>query len=183
MSYLKLDDYTVPGYGMTVSISAPLKDEDASGETSSTARAKKGNKGKKLEARCSIPFKQADDLGELMRVAEATENGDGKLYTITNDTANTAGMRQGRFTGTIRADEDEALRKWNVSFSLAEHVSVPEMAESREPGKAAATQTNEGTNIGAPASSSGGESGGDEKLSPFEKFLKAANDFIGPESE
>lgn len=183
MSYLKLDDYTVPGYGMTVAVSAPLKDEDASGETSSTARAKKGNKGKKLEARCSIPFRQAEDMGELMRVAEATENGDGKLYTITNDTANTAGMRQGRFTGTIRADEDELLRKWNVSFTLAEHVSVPEMAEAREPGKSAGVQKNEGTNIGAPASDGGGGDGKDEQLSTTEKVLKWLDDKIGPDSE
>lgn len=181
---LKLDDYTVPGFGLTVSLSATLKDEDASGDTSGTARAKKGNKGKKLEVRVNIPFTRADDMRELMRVAEATSGGDGKLYTITNDTANTAGMRQGRFSGSITVAEADNLRLWEVSFSLAEQVSVPEMAEAREGGKAAAAQTSAGENIG-PADD-GGESGGEaeaqtqEEMGTAEKLLKSLDDWIGP---
>jgi len=46
MSFLKLDDYTVPGFGLNVGFSGPLKDEDASGESSSTARAKKETRAK-----------------------------------------------------------------------------------------------------------------------------------------
>ena len=179
MSFLKLDEYTVPGYGLNVGISAPLKDEDASGETSSTARAKKGNKGKKLEVRLSIRFTDADDLRELMRVAEATNGGDGKVYTVTNDTANTAGMRQARFTGSIRADESENLRKWDVSFTLIEHISVPEMAEGREAKKGSATQKNEGTPLG----SGGEEPAGEEKLTRVEKILQYLNEKIGPEAD
>jgi hypothetical protein len=179
MSFLKLDDYTVPGFGLNVGISAPLKDEDASGESSSTARAKKGNKGKKLEVRLSLRFTDADALRELMRVAEATEGSDGKVYTITNDTANTAGMRQARFTGTIRADEAESLRLWQVSFTLIEHISVPEMAEARQTPKGAASQQNEGAGIGGDAPPEGGE-----KLSWFERnILKPIDQKIGPAAD
>ena len=179
MSFLKLDDYTVPGFGLNVGIAGPLKDEDASGESSSTARAKKGNKGKKLEVRLSIPFADADDLRELMRVAEATEGEAGKVYTVTNDTANVAGMRQARFTGTIRADEAENLRLWEVSFTLVEYISVPEMAESRQSPRAVAAQQNGGDGIGG---GSAPEQGG-ENLSRFERVLKYLDDKIGPRAD
>ena len=179
MSFLKLDDYTVPGYGLVAGVNAPLRDEDASGETSSTARAKKGNKGKKLEVRLSIRFKDADDLRELMRVAEATENGDSKIYTITNDTANTAGMRQGRFTGNIRADEDEGLRKWDVAFTLVEHISVPEMAEAREAGRESGNQANDGAFIGSEDEAATGS----ENLGTVERVLKWLDQKIGPEAD
>ena len=180
MSFLKLDEYTVPGYGLNVGINAPLKDEDASGETSSTARAKKGNKGKKLEVRLSIRFKDADDLRELMRVAEAVDDGDGKVYTVTNDTANTAGMRQARFTGAIRADESEELRKWDVSFTLVEHISVPEMAESRQAPKSSASQQNDGAPVGT---GEGEQAEGDDKLSLVEKILKYLDTTIGADAD
>ena len=87
MSFLILDDFTVPGFGLNVSVSEQLKSEDASGESSSTATAKKGNKGKKLEVRLSLRFRHADDLRQLMRVAEATSGKDGKVYTITREDA------------------------------------------------------------------------------------------------
>lgn len=176
MPYLKLDDYTVPGYGLSVSIRGPLRDEDISGQTSSTASAKKGNKRKKLDVRLSVKFSQADDLRQLMRVAEAEEGGQGKIYTVTNTTANMAGMRQARFTGEIRADENDSLRKWDVSFTLAEHLSVPELAEARQPQRTTATQNSEGETVGAPVE----EEVVEEKLSWFERLLKAANDAIGP---
>ncbi|MCH5144108.1 DNA-binding protein [Desulfovibrio sp. UIB00] len=177
MSFLILDDYTVPGFGLNMSIGAQFKDEDASGETSSTAKADKGKKGKKLEVRLSLRFKDANDLSELMRIAEATENGDGKIYTITNDTANAAGMRQGRFTGNLKVDEDEKLRMWSISFTLAEHVSVPEMEEARQGTRAASTQTNTGASVGSD------EEEKEEELSSIEKVLKYLNEKIGPENE
>lgn len=178
MSFLILDDYTVPGFGLNVGISSQFKDEDASGESSSTAKADKGKKGKKLEVRLSLRFKDANDLRELMRVAEATQSGDGKIYTITNDTANAAGMRQGRFTGSFKADEDEKLRMWSISFTLAEHKSVPEMAEARQTAKPAATQASQGAPVGAQE-----EEEKEESLTATEIILKYLNEKIGPESE
>jgi len=174
MSFLKLDEFTVPGYGLTANLSAALKDEDASGENSGTARAGKGKKGKKLEVTCSLQYIYADRLRELFRVAEAEENGDAKVYTITNDTANSVGMRQVTFRGSIRADMDEVLRKWNISFSLVEHLSVPEMAQAREAKKDTATQGNPG-DVAAPEPP-------EEELGWVEKQIKKLNDVIGPEA-
>lgn len=175
MSFLLLDDFTVPGYGLQVSLSHQFKDEDASGETSSTAKSKKGTKGKKLECKIFIRFKDEADLRALARVAEQTSGGDNTVYSITNRTANAAGMRQGRFSGDFKADEQEGKRCWLVSFALAEHISVPERAESREPAKAATAQQNEGEAVVAAAK---GEEKKDE-LSWFERKLKAVNDALG----
>jgi len=177
VSFLMLDDFTVPGYGLQVGITHKFKDEDASGETSSTAKAKKGTKGKQLDCKIYIRFKDEADLRNLTRVAEQTSGGDNKVYAITNATANVAGMRQGRFSGDFKADEQEGKRCWLVSFSLAEHISVPERAESRETPKEAAAQQNNGEAVSAPVEEK------KEELSWFEKQLKAANSALGDYDE
>ena len=148
--YVLLDGWTVPGYGLTAALSLKLKDEDASGDSSSTSKAKKGNKGKKLEVKTHIRFKDEADLRELYAKAEAMSGGDGQLYTITNRTANATGMRQGRFSGEVKADPQEALFEWIVSFTLAEHKSVPERTEAREEKPAATAPQNEGQTVAPP---------------------------------
>ncbi len=173
MSFLLLDDFTVPGYGLQVSLQNKFKDEDASGETSSTAKAKKGTKGKRLECKIYIRFTDEADLRDLTRVAEQTSKGDNKVYSITNRTANAAGMRQGRFSGDFKADEQESKRCWLVSFTLAEHISVPERAESRETPKSAEAQQNEGESV------SSAKDEQKQELSWFEKELKAVSDALG----
>lgn len=175
MSFLLLNDFTVPGFGLQVSVSHQFKDEDASGETSSTAKTKKGTKGKKLECKIYIRFKDEADLRELTRVAQGTKGGDNTVYSITNRTANAAGMRQGRFSGDFKADEQEGRRCWLVSFTLAEHISVPERAESREAAKSSSAQQNAGEAVAPPPK----EEEKKEGLSWFERQLKAANDALG----
>lgn len=173
MSFMLLDDFTVPGYGLQVSLSNKFKDEDASGETSSTAKAKKGTKGKRLECKIYIRFTDEADLRALTRVAEKTSGGDNKVYAITNRTANAAGMRQGRFSEDFKADEQENLRCWLVSFTIAEHISVPERAESREKAKPSSAQQNEGESV------SSAKDEQKQELSWFERKLKAASDALG----
>lgn len=173
MSFLLLDDFTVPGYDLRVSLAHQFKDEDASGETSSTSKAKKGTKGKRLECKIFIRFKDEADLRELTRAAEQTSGGDNKVYSITNRTANAAGMRQGRFSGDFKADEQDGLRCWLVSFTLAEHISVPERAESRETPKSAEAQQNEGETVAPKAKEE------KQELSWFERKLKTVSDALG----
>jgi len=144
MNFLRLDDFTVPGFDLQVSLGLKFADSDASGDSSSTAKADKGAKGKKLEVKIKIRFRDEADLRGLIRVAEATENADRKVYTLTNGTANAAGMRQAKFSGDFKAEEQEDKRCWQVSFSLAEHISVPERAESREIAREAQAQEADG---------------------------------------
>ncbi len=149
MPYLRLDDFTVPGFDLLVTLGLKFKDADASGDSSSTAKANKGAKGKKLDVKIKIRFRDEEDLRELTRVAEAKAKGDQKIYTVTNRTANAAGMRQAKFTGDFKAEEQEDKRCWQISFCLAEHKSNPELAEGREAAKSATVQQSEGGAVSA----------------------------------
>lgn len=174
--FVLLDDYTVPGYGLKASLSLKLKDEDASGSSSSTSKAKKGNKGKSLEVKTFIRFKDEKDLRELYSKAEAVAEGDGTLYTITNRTANATGMRQGRFSGDMKADPQDGLAAWLVSFTLAEHLSVPERKEKREVKPEATVQQNTGSSVAPPS-----EPEKEPELDWGQRSIKALEDLINGE--
>ncbi|MCL1915635.1 MAG: hypothetical protein FWG17_02855 [Desulfovibrionaceae bacterium] len=45
--------------------------------------------------------------------------------------ANAMGVRQVAFVDAFRVDEQNGLRIWNISLTLAEHNSVPEMIKRR----------------------------------------------------
>lgn len=181
--FLLLDDYTVPGFGLTVSLTLPIKDEDASGDSSSTSKAKKGDKGKKLEVKINIRFKDEAKLTELVAKAEAMSAGDGQIFTVTNRVANAAGMRQGRFSGDFKVDPQQGLAMWTVGFSIAEHKSVPERAEEREATPSTATQQHSGTSVdstAAPAGSTSSSTGTDkeEDLDLFQRGLQKVNNWF-----
>ena len=177
MMFLRLDDYTVPGFGLRVSGAFQLKKADASGETSSTTKADKGTKGKTLTVTTQIRYQDEADLLELIRISEAKGSGEsGKVYTITNTTANAAGIRQVIFADRVSWDEQEGRRCWNVSFTLAEHKSVPERAEARKADKpltAASSSPAAGEGAIAPAEQA------EKEMGWIYKLLKKANDAIG----
>lgn len=177
MSFLRLDNYTVPGFGLIASLSMPFEDEDASGESSNTAKASKGIKAKKLDCKTFLRFTQEAELRRLTMIAQQRVNGDNQIYTLTNRTANAAGMRQARFTGDFRVDEQEDRQCWLVSFSLAEHISIPERAEARTEKKAlpsSTTQEQPGEVVEAEQ-----QTKPEQELSWGERFIKGVNDWIG----
>ena len=176
--FLLLDDYTVPGFDLSASLTLPIKDEDASGDSSSTSKADKGKKGKKLEVKTKIRFKDEDKLTEFMALAEAMSKGDGKLFTITNRIANAGGMRQGRFSGDVKVDPQDGLAMWTLSFSLAEHKSVPERAEQREGTPSVAAQQNNGGKVDATAAPEGSTTE-NEQLDTTQRWLKKLESWWG----
>lgn len=180
MSYLLLDDYRIPGYDLRVGLTLKLKDEDASGETSSTAKVSKGAKGKKLDVQTKIKFSNEQDLKELFRIAEAGANGKQKVYALTNPTGNAVGMRQATFTRDIKVTPQDGVRAWVVDFVLAEHKSIPEMAESRQAKKEESVVQNTGQTVEAPAEATAEKP---EELGTMEKVLKATDDWIGDGKE
>ncbi|MCJ2164668.1 MULTISPECIES: DNA-binding protein [unclassified Pseudodesulfovibrio] len=145
MSFMRLNDYNVPGYGMVVGVSMDIKASDASGETSGTDEVDKGTKAKKVSVSLSIRFADENHLRQLSRVSEAKSNGSRKIYTLTNRTANAVGVRQVRFAENITFQEKDGLQAWDVSFTLKEYLSVPERVEKREKKPEAVAQTSEGT--------------------------------------
>jgi hypothetical protein len=122
---LKLDSMTV---GMTME----LKDQDMSGQSSSTENAEQGDKGKKLSFSGHIPFKSLDTLTLLYQYASAKdENNDRQVYRIGNDLARSLKIRQVKFTGSINATEHTSLLAWVVTFELREYNGVAEQKENR----------------------------------------------------
>jgi hypothetical protein len=137
---MQLDDFRIPGKNLNVKGNLEIRTEDIAGETSGTDSVEKGTKPKVLRVSVSIPFKTPLDLTAMVKAAEAVSaSGERKIYTITNLTANAAGIRQVRFFEQFNWEEADALRMWNVSFSLKEYLSNPERVESRSNGLISAT--------------------------------------------
>ncbi len=144
-TFLRLGNYNVPGYNLNVSGGMEIWDEEISGETSGTDVVNKGIKAKTLSVSLSIRFKDKDKLRELIRVLETKEpNGEMKIYTIANRTANMGGITQVRCSSSVGWKEESQIRAWSVSFSLREHLSVPERVEQQQKGVAAISEGEEG---------------------------------------
>ncbi len=139
---MQLDTFRIPGKNLVVKGNLELRTEDIAGETSGTDSVEKGIKPKILRVSVSIPFKNPQDLSDLIKKAEAKNDaGERKIYTITDRTANVAGIRQVRFTEHFNWNEADTMQMWNVSFTLQEYLSNPERVENREQNKAPATDT------------------------------------------
>ena len=173
--FLRLGDFNVPGYGLSVTGDLEIRTEDLSGETSATDSAEKGVKPKALTVSLSIRFADEQDLRDLIRVAEA-KNSDGsmKIYTVTNRTANAAGVRQVRFTDHVRWQEQDGLQAWSVSFTLREYLSVPERVEQREAQASTEAQASEGKVVAGSTAEQV-----QEPQTNFERLLSVADKVLG----
>lgn len=106
--------------------------EDMSGQNSSTSKSEKGVKAKELHITGLIPFRHADWLKTLFKLAEAEDKkGEQVKYRITNTTAETVNMREGFFVGEVSAVE-ENVQGWTISFTLSEKNSIAEKKEAQE---------------------------------------------------
>ncbi|MFT7680619.1 MAG: hypothetical protein ACI935_000050 [Moritella dasanensis] len=141
---LTLNGAQLPLKNLRISVRQQLAGQDMSGQTSATDQAETGSKGKIMNVKGVIPFNNKQLLTNLFRMAEALEDGARQIYRISNQTAEALKIRQIKFQGAIRADEQDTLRQWSVSFELIEHLSVPERVEQRQPDKAAAQQKVQG---------------------------------------
>lgn len=166
--YLRLNDYAVPGHGLMVGAGFELKRADISGDSSTTAKASEGTKAKKFSVVTFIDYADEGALKGLVRVAQAEDEGRARIYTITNPTANSLGVRQVFFSGQFKVDEQESLRHWKVSFTLSEHNSVPEMLENRKLDPDEHLQPAPGEAVEA-----------DAELTGFEKLLREVDKALG----
>ena len=166
-----------------LTLSMEFKEKDTSGQTSGTNGAEQGEKGKELQVTGLIPFTDQAALARLFELAQ--EKGAGnerKIYRIGCELAEAVKIYQVKFSGRIMAPEQEGLLAWRISFTLREHLSVPEKREQRA-AKPIATigQATEGTTpVTAPPS---GEDGAEPELGRVEKYLKKIDDALGGKSE
>ncbi|EHR1162061.1 adenine glycosylase [Vibrio parahaemolyticus] len=143
---LTLNGTQLPLKNLRISVRQQLAGLDMSGQTSATDQAETGSKGKILTVKGVIPFNKKQLLTNLFSMAEAQDNGARQIYRISNKTAEALKIRQVKFQGAVRADEQDSHRQWGVSFELIEHLSVPERVEQRQPDKPAAQQKVQGVN-------------------------------------
>ena len=169
---LTLDGSQLPLKNLRISVRQQLAGQDMSGQTSATDQAETGTKGKILTIKGVIPFSKSQLLTNLFSMAEVLENGSRHIYRISNKTAEAMKIRQAKFQGAIRADEQDTHRQWSVSFELIEHLSVPERVEQRQPDKPAAQQKVQGVNTPVEAGQSDDVPPGTEvELAGFQKVL------------
>jgi len=180
---LHLNGEQVPGHAQKFSLDLKFPSEDTSGNGSSTAKADKGDKGKSFKVQTSIKFIDDHLLSRLVSMAEAKDgNGERVIYNIVNHTANAANMRQGFFDESFSIKENDTTQDWSISFSMSEHLSVPEKKEARKDAKKVAEQAAKGTPVNSQAvgaSTPAAVTDQTVELTPLEKSIKVADDWLG----
>ncbi|EML0281687.1 adenine glycosylase [Vibrio alginolyticus] len=176
---LSLNGIPISLKNLRISVRQQLAGQDMSGQSSSTDQAETGNKGKVLSVSGVIPFSKSETLSNLFTMAGGQDSNARQIYRISNNTAAALKIRQVKFQGTIRADEQESNRQWSVAFELVEHLSVPERVEQRQEDKPATQQQVQG--VTTPV-----ETGQSEDVPPdtsveltgIMKFLKSLDEIL-----
>lgn len=132
MTQIALDGELLTLKSTRINLTMELKDADMSGQTANTDTAEQGTKGKVMAITGLIPFKTPEVLNRLLLLAQQTEDGKRKIYRIGNELTKAMKIRQVKFTGRVLSDEQENVMAWKVSFTLREHLSVPEVKALRE---------------------------------------------------
>lgn len=175
---LALNGEGIPLQNMTVTLSMQFQDSDQGGQTSSTAKAEQGVKGKELRITGNIPFTRADVLKRIFELAIA-QGSDGKRqrYRVAHETARAVGMREAMFTGTIDAPKQDGKMAWLVTFTLTEQMSVPEKREERAASKTTATKQTASAGTGGTSGTAAAED--ETRMTWFEsRVLKPVNDAL-----
>ncbi|MCG7585448.1 adenine glycosylase [Photobacterium sp. OFAV2-7] len=176
---LTLDGTQLPLKNQRISVRQQLAGKDMSGQTSATDLAETGSKGKILTVSGVVQYKNKSLLTRLFTMAEKLDDGARHIYRISNRTAETLKIRQVKFQGQIKADEQEGLKQWSVSFELIEHLSVPERVEQRQPDKPAAQQKVQGVQTPVEAGSAEDVPPGSEvELTGVMKVLKTIDNAL-----
>lgn len=177
---LLLDGQQILGKRLKITANLRIESDDLSGQTSNSQTAHKGFKPKTLAVSLAVPFVDAVQLRDLMRLAEATAGGGQlKMYRIVNDTAAAFGIREVQFSDGVSAREDDTLNQWLVQFTLSEKLSNPERVENRRAGNGVTSQSGPGSSVdSAPGGSDG--TGAPSELSGFERTLKKVDDWLAP---
>ncbi|HAG0017474.1 TPA: DNA-binding protein [Salmonella enterica] len=172
---LALNGQAIPLKRLSVSVKLNIKDADASGKSSSTARSEQGVKAKELQISGLVPYDDPETLTLIYRLAEArAENGSQQVYRIGNLEAKAANMQQGIFSGAVGAVPEMGLMAWKVDFTLKEKLSSAEKAIGRGPAGSQGTDQH----AQAAKADSKGEQPGEHGW--FWHLSEKVNKWIGP---
>jgi hypothetical protein len=170
---LALDGEAILLKNILVSPSMQIQDKDQSGQSSSTASAEQGIKGKELRVSGLIPFSEKEQLTRLFALAE-TKDASGKMkrYRVAHEVAQAIKFREATFSSNVDISPQTDLMAWLVNFTLKEYFSVAERKAMQAGGT--------GGNVSAQGSGTASAEESPEKLSWFENVLKKVDTAIGP---
>ena len=172
---MQLNNTVIKGQAIKVSAALVIDTQELGAQTSSTDRAQKGFKPKKLTVNMEIRQKDHKDLSRLMSLAESVDSsGRQTVYNILDNTAHAMKIRQVTFIDNVRVDEIDGRRAWSVSFMLAEYYSIPEKKEARHEPAQPVAQTTTGSTPVVPVIPQPGQ----PNYTGFEKILAAVEEMI-----
>lgn len=175
---IELNGTRVPGHDIRVRGNFRIEDKDLSGQSSASDTAEEGIKPQTLSVSLTIRFEDETDLTRLIAMARAVdENGERVIYDINNHTARAAKIRQVKFSENFTYQDNGNLRRWQVSFTLREHLSVPEKVEARQTQAAAEEQTAEGEVV-ADANTAPAPETTEPDYSGIRGFVKNVDDWL-----
>ena len=178
---LQLNQQSVPGQDIKVTIKLPFGDSDLSGQSSSTTSAETGTKAKELSVSLIVPFENKEWLTAIDILAEAQDKTTGArtVYRVGHDAANAIKFYEAKFSGELTIRELEDTQGWQVGFMMKEHLSVPERKSQREPIKPAKQQGGGGDVALDKKITDNPDIPPNTEFSAVEKILSMANNAFG----
>lgn len=184
MSQIALDGELINLKSCKMELSMQLAEQDMSGQTSATGSTEQGDKAKEIRVTGLIPFTDKAQLSRLFELAtERDAAGDRVIRRIGADIARAVKVRQVKFCGNVSAPEHQTLMAWSVSFALREHLSIPEVAEQRQPQAAANAGQNSDNTAGVIPTAAITDAPPQVEMSSIAKFLKSIDNAIGAPTE
>lgn len=159
-----------------VRLTLEMPNDDASGKTSSTETINGGVKPKRLSVSCTLAMKESKSLKKLIKMAESIEkDGNRSVYTVSDETADAADIREVIFHDRLDVRKRDNLLAWQISFTLREHKSVPEVKEQRSSASSgpATTGSAAGTEVKSQAANV-------TSKGPLYDMLKSLDEYLAP---
>ena len=176
---LYLNKIKVDGHELKLSATLPLAGQDLSGQSSYTQSAETGDKPKQISVRLGIKMNQAEQLQNVVQLAEAKDqNGNRQIYDVVNDTAQAMGIRRVKFQGDLSVNEDENTKQWRVTFKLTEVQSIPERKEARQQAQTVTDQAATGDTVATADTAVPDQ----VQLSDFENVLQYLDNALAPDT-
>ncbi len=172
---LTLNNTRIPGNNLKVRANFRIESKDLSGQSSASDRSEEGIKPMTLTVSLNLPYKKPEDLSRLIAMARSVD-GSGKftVYRIVNNIAEACKIREVTFIDNVNINEHDQLNLWQISFTLAEHQTIPEKTEQRQP-KPAAVEQEAGDQI---ATTLPPPANDEEQLTGFLGVLKTMDDAL-----
>ncbi|WP_420588183.1 DNA-binding protein [Bacterioplanoides sp.] len=172
---LTLNSARVLGHNLKIRANFRIETKELSGQSSASDRSEEGIKPVTLAVTLEIHYKNSDDLTRLIALARSTDdNGNMTIYQIVTPIAEVCKIREVTFTDNFNVAEHDQLQLWQIAFTLAEHRTVAEKSEQRQP-QPTAVEQDSGNDL---ASTLTPPANDEEQLTGFKAVLKKWDDAL-----